>query len=166
MFKKYGELTLQELNDTAKGLADEKDLESLKVLANENGLDPDDATDYMEGMTETLATPMTAAMGRLSEEYREAVSKSGSAWEVMPLKTIYEMAKTMVTDTGFALHVMEKGKRMDKILKAMKSEAQKGGKAVCVCGTDKQLRSLIKTYYEGDDKKLKKEIKALMEAGA
>lgn len=165
MFEKYGELTLQELNDTAKGLADEKDLESLKVLANENGLDPDDATDYMEGMTETLATPMTAAMGRLSEEYREAVSKSASPWEVMPLKTIYEMAKTMVTDSEFALNVMQKGKRMNEILETMRNEAQKKGASACVCGTDKQLRSLIKTYYAGDEKKLKKEIKTLMEAG-
>lgn len=164
MFEKYGELTLEELNNTAKGLADEGDMESLKILAKENGLDPLDVVDYMDGITNTLASPMSAAMGRLSVEYNEALAKSKSAWEIMPLRTIYEMSKVMVTETGFALAAMTKGKRMQEILDTMKAEAQKGGDtSTCVCGTDKQLRSLIKTYYMGDVKKLEKEIKALME---
>ena len=53
---------------------------------------------------------------------------------------------------------MEKGKNPKAIYEAMKKSAEKnrsGGMAV-VCGTDKQLQDLIRTYFLEPDKLQKK----------
>lgn len=69
MFEKFGELnSAEELNKAAAGLKEEGDIESLIVLAEENGLDKEDAEDYAAGDMEVLATPCTAAHGRLKAE--------------------------------------------------------------------------------------------------
>lgn len=48
MFDKFGSLTYEELNKTAEGLKMEGDIESLILLAEENGLDKEDAEDYAD----------------------------------------------------------------------------------------------------------------------
>lgn len=69
MFEKFGELeSVEELNKAAAGLKEEGDIASLIVLAEENGLDKADAEDYAVGEMEVLATPCTAAHGRLKAE--------------------------------------------------------------------------------------------------
>lgn len=69
MFEKFGELnSAEELNKAAAGLKEERDVASLIVLAEENGLDKEDAEDYAAGEMEELATPCTAAHGRLKVE--------------------------------------------------------------------------------------------------
>lgn len=69
MFEKFGKLeSVEELNKAAAGLKEEGDIASLIVLAEENGLDKDDAEDYAAGEMEELATPCTAAHGRLKME--------------------------------------------------------------------------------------------------
>ena len=67
MFDKFGEFnSVEELNAAAEGFRNEGDLESLMALAQENGLDPDDAQDYADGIIDKLATKRTAAMGRVA----------------------------------------------------------------------------------------------------
>lgn len=62
MFDKFGEFdSAEEINKAAAGL----DETELKKLAEENGLDEDDAMDYCGGLIKELATPMTAALGKL-----------------------------------------------------------------------------------------------------
>ena len=69
MFEKFGELnSVEELNKAAAGLKEEGDVASLIVLAEENGLDKEDAEDYAAGEMEELATVSTAAHGRLKVE--------------------------------------------------------------------------------------------------
>ena len=69
MLEKFGELnSVEELNKAAAGLKEEGDVASIIVLAEENGLDKADAEDYAEGEMEELATPCTAAHGRLKVE--------------------------------------------------------------------------------------------------
>lgn len=69
MFEKFGELnSVEELNKAAAGLKEEGDIESLIVLAEENGLDKEDAEDYAAGEMEELATVSTAALGKLKVE--------------------------------------------------------------------------------------------------
>ena len=46
MFDRFGPLTYEELNKTAEGLKMEGDIESLILLAEENGLAKEDAEDY------------------------------------------------------------------------------------------------------------------------
>ena len=68
MFDKFGPLTYDELNETAKGLKMEGDIESLILLAEENGLDKEDAEDYADGAMEPFVTSLEAAFGKIEVE--------------------------------------------------------------------------------------------------
>lgn len=69
MYEKFGEFnTVTELNMAAEGLLKEGDTESLYELAEENGIDREDAQDYINGDTDTLATELSAALGKLDKE--------------------------------------------------------------------------------------------------
>lgn len=61
MFDKFGPLTYEELNKTAEGLKMEGDIESLILLAEENGLEKEDAEDYADEVVDTFTTPVEAA---------------------------------------------------------------------------------------------------------
>lgn len=72
MFDTFGEFdSAEEINKAAAGL----DKAELKKIAEENGLDEDDVTDYCDGLIEELATPMTAALGKLKVEKTELALK-------------------------------------------------------------------------------------------
>ena len=72
LFERFGEFdSVEELNMTAEGLKEEGDLESLKVLAEENGLDAADAEDYADGIVTELANSLLAALGKLKVEVKE-----------------------------------------------------------------------------------------------
>lgn len=72
MFERFGEFdSVEELNMAAEGQKKEGDIEALISLAMENGLDKYDAEDYFEGETESLATPLTAALGKIDVEKKE-----------------------------------------------------------------------------------------------
>jgi hypothetical protein len=76
MFERFGNFdSAEEINLTAEGLKGEGDLESLKVLAKENGLDEYDAEDYMNGDIPELCTPLLAAMGKLDVEEEDLKPK-------------------------------------------------------------------------------------------
>lgn len=69
MFDRFGKFdSVEELNAAAEGQKEEGDMEALKALAVENGLDPEDAEDYMNGTWSQLANPRTAALGKLKVE--------------------------------------------------------------------------------------------------
>lgn len=63
--------TVEELNRAAAAQKAEGDAEALFALAEENGLDKEDAEDYLDGAAEELATPVMAAFGKLDLEARE-----------------------------------------------------------------------------------------------
>lgn len=72
MFDKFGEFdSVEELNRAAAAQKEEEDVEALIALAVENGIDREDAEDYIDGCTDTLATPLMAAMGKLKVECEE-----------------------------------------------------------------------------------------------
>ena len=72
LFERFGEFdSVEELNMTAEGLKAEGDLESLKILAVENGLDEADAEDYADGIVPELANSLLAALGKLKVENKE-----------------------------------------------------------------------------------------------
>lgn len=69
MWDKFGEFeSAEELNKAAEGLKAEGDTECLKDLAKENGIDIEDAVDYINGLINELATVQTAALGKLDIE--------------------------------------------------------------------------------------------------
>lgn len=60
--------SVEELNRAAAAQKADGDMEALTALALGNGLDKEDAEDYMAGATDDLATPFLAAFGRLKME--------------------------------------------------------------------------------------------------
>ncbi len=72
MFDKFGEFdSVEELNRAAAAQLAEGDDEALIALAVENGIDKEDAEDYIGGYTDALATPLMAAVGKLKLETEE-----------------------------------------------------------------------------------------------
>lgn len=57
MFEKFGKMDYEELIRTAAAEREEGDLEALITLAVENGLEKEDAEDYMDYIVDSLATP-------------------------------------------------------------------------------------------------------------
>ena len=75
MFERFGEFdSAEEINLTAEGLKTEGDMESLLVLA-EDGIDKEDAKDYWNGYTDTLTTPLGAALGKIDVECKDLKPK-------------------------------------------------------------------------------------------
>lgn len=69
MFERFGEFdSCGELNNLAEELMKKGDEESILALAKENGIDREDAQDYIQGIVPTLATPLAAAYGKLAIE--------------------------------------------------------------------------------------------------
>lgn len=69
MWDKFGELdSAEEINRLAAAELQEGDVDALKVLAEENGLDKDDVEDYIDGLIDELTTPELAAIGKLEVE--------------------------------------------------------------------------------------------------
>ncbi len=72
MFDRFGEFdTAQEINETAVNLRREGDIESLEVLAKENGIDGDILEEFLAGDLLYLCDEMTAAIGKIEVEAKE-----------------------------------------------------------------------------------------------
>lgn len=72
MFERFGEFeSAAEINETAVNLRREGDIESLKVLAKENGIDEDVMEIFLEGSLLYLCDDMTAAIGKIEMEARK-----------------------------------------------------------------------------------------------
>lgn len=146
MFEKFGEFgSCEELNKAAEGLKAERDRESLLALAEENGIDPEDAVDYWNGDMKNFATGASAAMGRIHMLQRESKIPEEAR------TVIYGMAETMcVGDEAVQRQIMKKGARIDTIWKHMESLARKNkeGSVGVACGTDADLRRMILSALE------------------
>ncbi len=72
MFERFGEFgSAAEINETAVNLRREGDVESLKVLAKENGIDEDVLEIFLDGALLYLCDDMTAAIGKIEMEAKE-----------------------------------------------------------------------------------------------
>lgn len=72
MFEKFGEFdSYEDLNQAAAGQLAEGDMEALKELAKENGIDEMDVEDYADGAMPELTTILTAAFGKIEVECAE-----------------------------------------------------------------------------------------------
>lgn len=71
MFERFGEFnSAEEINKTATNLRKEKDAESLKVLADENGIDTEILEAFWDGDLIYLCDDMSAALGKLDIEVK------------------------------------------------------------------------------------------------
>lgn len=149
MFEKFGKFnTVEELNKAAEGLKAEGDTKSLMMLAEENGIEKEDAQDYIDGCIPEFATPFQAAFGRLEVERKEIEEETDKNIKRAQL-IILTVTRTLCSDTEIQAEIMKKKKGTEKIYKAMREEAQKhkSGNVGIACGTDRELENIIRAYY-------------------
>ena len=163
MFEKFGEFdSYEELNRAAAAQLEEGDTEAIYAIAEENGIDREDAEDFIDGDAPELATALMAAHGKLKVEAAELQPK-----EIMTDWLEYIRIQC-VENPKMRLAVRRKGKSLKEcigklvkwslnhaenvdsdIVKAagLPSWAQNGCKlGIPGMGTAKQL---IKEYYLG-----------------
>ena len=69
MFDKFGEFdSAEEMNKKADELKAAGDTEKIYELAQENGIDLEDAEDFISGFQEEFASPLMAATGKIKAE--------------------------------------------------------------------------------------------------
>ena len=162
MYEKFGEFdSVEELNKAAAGFAREGDFESVYELAKENGLEKEDADDYLDGITEELANLTMAAQGKLDLEENDKQVKD--LMDKMALNVILLMLRGMCDSEEMQKAILKKGKRAKNILQEMRETAKKhaSGNMGVSCGTDKQLREIIKAYYLEDEQTFKNKIESI-----
>lgn len=69
MFEKFGNFnSSEEINSAAKGQLEKGDTDAIFALAAENGIDREEAEDYIDGVVTELTNPLIAALGKLKVE--------------------------------------------------------------------------------------------------
>lgn len=72
MHKSFGEFdSCEEINRAAAAQLEEGDTDAILAIAKENGIDEEDAQDYIDGIVPELCTPIMAALGKLKIEENE-----------------------------------------------------------------------------------------------
>ena len=120
MFDKFGEFSsCEELNRAASAQKEQGDEEALYLLAQENGIDREDAEDYYDGALDVLATPAMAAIGKLAVE--SADLKLGG----ILLDWVEELQAMCLESEDFARAVRRKGKNLAGYIAATAEEGYK-----------------------------------------
>lgn len=115
MFERFGEFdSFEEINKKAQELLESKDIESVYVLAQENGLEPEDAEDYITGASDRLCyTELMAAVGKLDMEEKDLEIRG-------VLKDWTGYIREMCVDAyGMAEAVRKKGKTLAGCMAAL-----------------------------------------------
>lgn len=114
MFDKFGELdSFEELNRMAKAQRAEKDEEALMILAEENGLDKEDAEDFFDGVFDELTNAKLAAIGKLKVECKEYDIKGVlQDW-------VDEIIADLNEDEALAIGIRKKGKDLGQLIADM-----------------------------------------------
>ena len=114
MFEKFGELnSFGEINELAENLFNEGDVESLKAMAKENGIQNEFVKMYLQGDIPVLCDPLTAAMGKIDVEVAELKPK-----EIMEDWVEYLRGQCMENEI-LAYQVRKKGKSMKGCIAAL-----------------------------------------------
>ena len=109
MFEKFGEFdSWEEINRAAAAQKAEGDYEAIKALAEENGLDPDDAQAYIDGEEEELTTRLLAMHGKLDIESKEYKVRG------MLQDWVNIIKDAAINDEAFALGIRKKRKRLNE----------------------------------------------------
>lgn len=107
MFDKFGELnSCEEINELAENLFNEGDIDSLKVMAKENGIQEDFVEMYLQGDILVLCDALTAALGKIDIEAAELKPK-----EIMEDWVEY-LRGQCVEDNTLARQVRKKRKKL------------------------------------------------------
>lgn len=125
MYEKYGEFdSAEELNRAAAAQLAEGDHEAIRGIAAENGLDPEDAEDYINGDIDQLCNEKLAALGKLQVE--EADLKPQEIMEDWTAYIRYEVMENM----KLAAAVRKKGKSLRGAIAVLLAWSFKNAKEV------------------------------------
>ena len=114
MFDRFGEFdSAAEINETAVNLRREGDIESIKTLAKENGIDEEIVDVFLEGDMLFLCDHMTAAIGKIEVESQEL-----KPVEIMADWVEYLKARCF-EDENVAKAVRKKGKSLKGAIAAL-----------------------------------------------
>lgn len=114
MFDRFGELnSAEEINELADNLLNEGDLESIKIVAEENGISQEYVEMYLQADIPMLCDALTAAMGKLDVECEELKPQ-----DIMEDWVEYLKAQCM-EDEAVAVAVRQKGKSLKGCIGAM-----------------------------------------------
>ena len=120
MFDKFGEFdSWEEINRAAAAQKEEGDFEALKEIAKENGIDEEDAQDYIDGIVDELCNASMAAIGKVNIERKALHLK-----EIMSDWADY-IIKEAIEDEKMALAVRKKGKYLAGAIGAVLKESWK-----------------------------------------
>lgn len=114
MFERFGEFdSAEEINNKAAELLAAADTDAVRELARENGIDQEDAEDYIAGTEKALCTGLMAAVGKLELEEKDL--EAGGI-----LKDWAGLAREMCVDVnGMAAAVRKKGKSLAGCMAAL-----------------------------------------------
>lgn len=157
MFERFGEFdSAREINELAENLFNENDIDSLKVLAKENGIPEEFVIAYIEGDIPELCDAGTAAIGKLEIEAEKLEPK-----EIMADWLEYIRCQVMEDDIlGF--RVRKKGKSLEGCIAYMlqwsykhqidiperiRKEAGMSGRVTIGIPGMERAHELIREYY-------------------
>lgn len=125
MFDKFGEFdSYEEINRAAKAQLEEEDLEAIKTISEENGLDLEDAEDFCTGampepveivekhvdnseqMEENARNTEVGADSEPVDKSEEEQNPAGSRWEYMKTMESYKIALYMAASVNEMPHMM------------------------------------------------------------
>lgn len=114
MFDKFGEFdSFKEINELADNLFNEGDIESIKIVAKENGMEEDMVQMFLEGEIPFLCDPLMAALGKIEIEAAELKPK-----EIMEDWVEYLKSQCMENEL-IAFQVRRKGKSLKGMIGAL-----------------------------------------------
>lgn len=158
MFEQFGEMdSYKEINELADNLFNEKDITSLRKMAEENGITQDFVELYLSGDLPELCDAETAALGKIDVECKELKPE-----EIMQDWVEYIKAQCMA-QPKIALAVRKKGKSLKGCIAALldwsfknqipidkdilKAAGVKAGRVTLGIPGMGQAKKIIKEYY-------------------
>lgn len=137
MYEKFGEFdSAAEINRAAAAQRAEGDDEAILMIAEENGIDKEDALDYINGDVGELASPLMAAYGKLEVE-----RKILEPYEIMEDWLQYIRIRC-AEDPQMALAVRRKGKSLKGCIAAILEWSMKHQRPV-----DKEILKAVGITY-------------------
>lgn len=160
MFDKFGEITSYEkINELARNLKQEGDVESLYVLAKENGIDNEIIDAFLDGDMIVICDPTSAAIGKITVEEEDLKPA-----EIMVDWLEYLKAECMESEE-MAIAVRSEGKTVKgaiaEILKwsfahqhpvdkeILKAAGVNAGKVTLGIPGMGQVKKILNEYYRG-----------------
>ena len=107
MWENFGEFdSAEEINRAAAAQLSEEDTDAILLIAKENGIDEEEAQDYIEGAVPALCTPMMAALGKIKVEELDL-----KPYEIMEDWISY-IEMSCMEEPDMAIAVRKKGKSL------------------------------------------------------